>query len=78
MTVLLYARTTCLWSEKLTAWLQKNKIAFELLDIAESEKARDDLLEKSAQLATPTLDIDNTIIIGFDEKKISELLKKEK
>ena len=75
MTIIFYTRPTCPWSEKLRAWLQKNKIAFELLDITESEKARDDLLEKSAQLATPTLDIDNNIIVGFDEKKISALLK---
>ncbi len=78
MTVILYARATCPWSEKLLAWLQKHKIAFELRDVAESETARDDLLEKSGQLATPMLDSDGKIIIGFDEKQIGELFKKQK
>jgi glutaredoxin 3 len=78
MNIKVYTTPTCPWCKKLKSWLKKKKIDFEELDTTEEDKYRDELIEKSHQLAVPVLDIEGTIIIGFDEKKISAEIKKNK
>ena len=80
MNIKIYITPTCHWCKKLKSWLKKKKLQFEEFDVAESQNSqfRDDLLEKSSQLAVPVIDIDGEIIIGFDEKKLLEVIKKAK
>jgi hypothetical protein len=33
------------------------------------------MMDKSGQLGVPVIDIDGTIIIGFDKEKMNQLLK---
>ncbi len=64
--------------KKLKEWLKKKKVAFQDLDVTESEKYRDELIEKSSQLGVPLIDIDGKCIVGFQEKELEEVLKKAK
>jgi len=57
--------------------VKKKKLQFQEFDVFESDKARDELIEKSAQVGVPMIDIDGTIIIGFDEAKLEAALNKE-
>jgi len=77
MEVKVYSTPTCPFCKQLKEWLKKKKIAFEDIDVIESDKARDELIEKSGQMAVPVTDIDGTIIVGFDEKKLEEALNKK-
>jgi glutaredoxin 3 len=78
MIIKVYTRPTCQWCEKLKKWLKKKKIEFEELDVSESQSKenRDELLEKTGQLAVPVIAIGEQIIIGFDEKAIEQAIKK--
>ncbi len=58
----------------LKQFLNDNKIEFENLDVSENEEARKEMIEKSKQMGVPVIEIDGEIIVGFDKKKISELL----
>jgi glutaredoxin-like YruB-family protein len=78
MEVKIYMTPTCPWCQKAKEWLKKNRVSFQELDLSESDTYRDELIEKSHQMAIPVFDIDGQIIIGFDEKKLEELLKKKK
>jgi len=78
MEIKVYNNPTCPWCQKLKDWLKKNKIAFQDLNVVESDTYRDEVIEKSHQMALPLIDIDGQIIIGFDEKKLEEILKKPK
>ena len=78
MDIIVYTTPTCPWCKKLKSWLKKKKISFEERDTTEEDKYRDELLKKSNQLAVPVIDIDGTIIVGFDEKAIGEEIKKAK
>ncbi len=78
MEVKLYFTPNCEWCEKMKTWLKKKKVSFESLDLSESDHARDSLLEKTGQLAVPALEVDEKMIIGFDEKVLEELFKKSK
>jgi len=51
-----------------------NDITVEEYDVAADEEKRNAMVEKSGQMGVPVIDIEGTIIVGFDEPKIKELL----
>ena len=71
----IYIRPTCPWCIKARELLQRNKLPFEIRDINESENYRDDVLEKSGQLAVPMIVIDGQVFVGYDEKKLQAAIK---
>ena len=64
MEVNVYSIPTCAWCEKLKTWMKKKKISFIEHDLTESDSARDEMIEKSHQMATPV-----TIVKFFEEKE---------
>lgn len=72
--VKVYSTPTCPYCVTLKLWLKEKNIEFEEIDIAEDEKARDDMVERSGQIGVPVVDIDGQIVIGFDRDKISKIL----
>ena len=64
--VKIYTTTTCPWCQKTKEFLKDHKISYEELNVAEDEKARNDMIEKSGQMGVPVIDIDGNIIVGFD------------
>ncbi len=72
--VKVYSTPTCPYCVTLKLWLKEKNIEFEDIDIAEDEKARDDMVERSGQIGVPVVDIDGQIVIGFDRDKISKIL----
>jgi len=73
--VIVYSTTVCPWCHKAKDFLKENQIAFEDKNVGEDEEARKEMMEKSGQMGVPVLDIDGTIIVGFDVEKIKEALK---
>ena len=78
MDIKIYVTPTCTWCQKLKEWLKKKKVSYQELDVIESDTYRDQLIQKSWQMAVPVIDIDGQIIVGFDEKKLDEIIKKAK
>jgi len=56
-------------------FFRQNNISYEEKDVSVDEKAREEMVAKSGQLGVPVIEIDGKIIIGFDEEKLSKLLK---
>ena len=59
-------------------FFKKNDVAYEELNVATDLKARQDMLEKSQQLGVPVIDVNGTIIIGFDQKNLEMALGLDK
>lgn len=72
MDIKVYTTPNCTWCKKLKEWLKKNKLSFQELDISENDNYRDEVIEKSGQMAVPMSDIDGKVIVGFDEKALME------
>ena len=72
MDLKIYTNPECVWSKELKTWLKKRKLAFEEHDLSESDQGRDEVLAKSGQLVTPTIVIDNQVIVGFDEEALAK------
>ena len=74
----MYSTTVCPWCQKAKEFLKQHKIKFEEKNVGQDEEARNDMLEKSGQMGVPVLDINGTIIVGFDEPAIRKALKLDK
>lgn len=72
MEIKVYTSLYCTWCKQLKEWLKKNKLSFQELDISENDNYRDEVIEKSGQMAVPMVEVDGKIIVGFDEKALAE------
>ena len=72
--VVIYTTSECAYCEMTKEFFRQNKISYEEKDVSVDDKAREEMVAKSGQLGTPVVDIDDEIVIGFDEGKLAELL----
>lgn len=78
MVVTVYSTQTCIWCQKTKEFLKANKIKFKEVDVGASAKAASEMIKKSGQQGVPVIDVNGTIIVGFDEDKLKSLLKLKK
>lgn len=74
MAVTLYGSSNCPWCHKAREFLKSNKIKFNDLNVGDSQKIAKEMMKKSGQQGVPVIDINGTIIVGFDEKAIKTAL----
>ncbi len=73
--VIVYSTNSCPWCVKAKDFLKENKIDYVEHNVAEDAKALQDMEEKSGQRGVPVLDINGTIIVGFDRDAFKAALK---
>lgn len=70
----MYSTPTCVYCKAAKEFFEANNVSYEEKNVAEDEQAREEMVRKSEQMGVPVIDIDGTIVIGFDKEKIAELL----
>jgi len=73
--VIIYSTPTCIYCRLAKEWLEKNNIPFIDYDLSVDAEKRDEIIEKTGQMGVPIIEIGSEFIIGFDKKKLSELLR---
>ena len=51
-----------------------NNLKYEEYNVAEDDKAREEMITKSHQLGVPVIDVDGEIFVGFDRKGLMNAL----
>ena len=72
--VKVYSTNSCPWCVKAKNYLKSVNIEFEELNVQEDMTARDEMISKSKQMGVTVLDINGTIIVGFDKNAIDSAL----
>ncbi len=72
--VTVYSTPTCPFCIRAKQFLKDNKIEFTNHDVGSDEAKAQEMIKKSGQMGVPVLDIEGTIIVGFDKDKIKEAL----
>ncbi|MBL4930277.1 MULTISPECIES: glutaredoxin family protein [Clostridium] len=72
--VKVYTTNSCPWCVKAKNYLKSNDIAFEELNVQDDMQAREEMVSKSRQMGVPVLDINGTVIVGFDKPAIDKAL----
>lgn len=79
MEVKVYSTPTCPWCDKVKDFFKGNGVEFEDINVAEDDKAADEMIEKSGQMGVPVISIkkdgQEKILVGFNEEKIREILE---
>ena len=75
MSVTVYTTESCPWCKKVKAFLDENKVKYDVKDVGADQKAAEEMMEKSGQQGVPVTDIDGEFVVGFDEAKLKKLLK---
>lgn len=72
--VTIYSATWCAYCHAAKDYLTKAGITYTDKDVEKDEGAAHESVKKSGQMGIPVLDIDGTIIVGFDRPKIDAAL----
>lgn len=72
--VTIYSTPTCHFCKEAKAFLTEKGIPFTDYDVAENEEKRAELIEKTGQMGVPVIYVNDEMIIGFDQAKLSAAL----
>jgi glutaredoxin 3 len=72
--VKIYSLPTCPYCHKAKAFLDAYNIGYEEVNVATDKEGMEEMMSKTGQMSVPVIEIDDQVIVGFDRKKISELL----
>ena len=75
--IIVYSTQQCPWCHVAKNFFKEHGIEFQDMDVGKDRKAAQEMVEKSGQMGVPVIDINGSIIIGFNEAKIRQLLKIE-
>ena len=75
MAVIVYTTNSCPFCVKVKDFLKENNIDYEERNAQQNPDYAQEVIQKSGQVGVPVTDIDGTIIIGFNVKKLKETLK---
>lgn len=76
--VTIYTTPTCPWCAKTKEFLKSLRVKYTEKNVVDDKHAQQEMIEKSGQMGVPVLEIDGKIIVGFDEKGITQALGKER
>ncbi len=72
---IIYSANWCAFCHAAKQYFDKLKVPYEVRDIEIDHEYATEAVEKSGQMGIPVIDIDGTIIVGFDRPKIDASLK---
>lgn len=74
--VIIYSTPSCVYCKLAKEYFKQNNVPYVEKDVFVDEVARNEMIEKSGQLAVPVIDIGGKIVVGFDRGQIAGMIKK--
>jgi glutaredoxin 3 len=74
--VKVYSTNSCPWCVKAKNYLASLNVEYVDLNVQDDMEAREEMVSKSKQMGVPVLDINGSIIVGFDRNAIDSALNK--
>lgn len=72
--VTIYTTPTCVWCNRAKSYLRDHNISYVEKDVSRDRAAATEMIRKTNQMGVPVLDINGSVIIGFDQHGINRLL----
>jgi glutaredoxin 3 len=72
--VIIYSTPTCVYCKMAKEYFAQNKVQYTEKNVMADDAAREEMIKKSGQLGVPVIDIDGTIIVGFDRDHLAHTL----
>ncbi len=75
MAVKVYSTPSCPWCTVAKNYLKSKNVQFEDVDVSKNREAAMEMVQKSGQRGVPVLDINGSIIVGFNQATIDTLIR---
>ncbi|MEK7513139.1 MAG: glutaredoxin family protein [Patescibacteria group bacterium] len=72
--ITIYTTPTCVYCKMAKEFFAKNNTPYTEKDVMADDAAREEMIKKSGQLGVPVIDIDGTIVVGFDRQHLADVL----
>ena len=72
--VIVYSTPPCPYCHMAKDFLKEHNIEFEDVNVAADKERAKEMIEKSNQMGVPVIDIDGTILIGFNKEAMEKAL----
>ena len=73
--IVIYTTEFCSWCRKTKEFLKEHKIKYKEFDVGNDAKKAEEMIKRSGQRGVPAIEIDDKIVVGFDEGRLKDLLK---
>lgn len=74
MAIKLYSTPTCPWCSMTRKYFDTRNVQYQDIDVTKDRNAVEEMVAKSGQRGVPVIDIDGSIIIGFDKERVDSLI----
>lgn len=72
--VTIFTTPTCAYCKMAKEFFKQNNVQFEEKDVVKDVQAREEMINKSGQMGVPVIFVGEDIVVGFDKRRLSELL----
>lgn len=76
--ITVYSTTWCGFCHSAKQYFDKLGVKYKDVDVERDMNAAQEMIQKSGQMGVPVIDIDGTIIVGFDRPRIDQQLHDKK
>jgi len=73
--VIVYSTPSCPYCVFAKNYFNQNNVAFEDIDVSKDRTKAQEMVMKSGQMGVPVVEINGTILVGFQPEKFAELLR---
>jgi glutaredoxin 3 len=72
--VIIYSTPTCTYCQLAKQFFTENNVEYTEIDVAADAEKRTEMIEKTGQMGVPVIEVDEQVVVGFDEGKVKEML----
>lgn len=72
--VTIYTTPTCHFCHMSKEFFTENSVSYTEHDVANDPAQRQEMIDKSGQMGVPVIFVGEEMVIGFDKRRLSELL----
>jgi glutaredoxin 3 len=76
MSVVLYSTPSCSYCRLAKDYLRQKGVSFTEYNIASDQRKAEEMVRKSGQMGVPVLDVNGSVIVGFNKPEIERALKR--
>jgi glutaredoxin-like YruB-family protein len=73
--ITIYSTKSCHYCQMAKEYFTANSIVYKEHDVGTDAEARKEMVALSGQLGVPVIHIGDTVLVGFQEKAVAELLR---
>ncbi|MCX6715525.1 MAG: glutaredoxin family protein [Candidatus Taylorbacteria bacterium] len=72
--IIVYSTPTCVYCNMAKSFFKANSFEYKDFNVATDLEKRKEMIDKTGQMGVPVIDINGTVVVGFDEAKIRATL----